>query len=75
MRSSHLIQQQAAKPWQREKNQSWLWIDQIKTQASYSNSQVDPDDSPRLVRQHICNNVRSTFDTPERKKAGKWARR
>ena len=29
---------------------------------------VDHDDTPRLVSQHICNNVRSPFDTPERRK-------
>ena len=32
------------------------------------NSQVDHDDTPRLVSQHISNNVRSPFDTPERRK-------
>ena len=32
------------------------------------NSQVDHDDTPRSVSQHISNNVRSRFDTPERRK-------
>ena len=36
--------------------------------TSLCNSQVDHDDTPRSVSQHISNNMRLPFDTPERRK-------
>ena len=51
-----------------EREGSILTMHRSNQNTGLCNSQVDHDDTPRLVSQHISNNVRSTFDTPERRK-------
>ena len=51
-----------------EREESILTMHRSNQNTGLCNSQVDHDNTPRLVSQHISNNVRSTFDTPERRK-------
>ena len=51
-----------------EREESILTMHRSNQSTCLCNSQVDHDDTPRLVRQHISNNVSLPFDTPERKK-------
>ena len=51
-----------------EREESILTMHRSNQNTSLCNSQVDHDDTPRSVSQHISNNVRSPFDTPERRK-------
>ena len=51
-----------------EREESILTMHRSNQNTGLCNSQVDHDDTPRSVSQHISNNVRSTFDTPERRK-------
>ena len=51
-----------------EGEESILTMHRSNQNTGLCNSQVDHDDTPRLVSQHISNNVRSPFDTPERRK-------
>ena len=51
-----------------EREESILTMHRSNQNTGLCNSQVDHDDRPRSVSQHISNNVRSPFDTPERRK-------
>ena len=51
-----------------EREESILTMHRSNQNTGLCNSQVDHDDTPRLVSQHISNNVRSPFDTHERRK-------
>ena len=51
-----------------EREESTLTMHRSNQNTGLCNSQVDHDDTPTLVSQHISNNVRSPFDTPERRK-------
>ena len=51
-----------------EREESILTMHRSNQNTGLCNSQVDHDDTPRSVSQHISNNVRSPFDTPERRK-------
>ena len=52
------------------REESTLTMHRSNQNTGLCNSQVDHDDTPRLMSQHISNNVRSPFDRPA-KKAGK----
>ena len=51
-----------------EREESILTMHRSNQNTGLCNSQVDHDDTPRLESQHISNNVRSPFDTPEQRK-------
>ena len=51
-----------------EREESILTMHRSNQITGLCNSHVDHDDTPRSVSQHISNNVRSPFDTPERRK-------
>ena len=51
-----------------EREESSLATHRSDQNTGLSNNQVDYDDTPRSVSQHISNNVRSPFDTPEQRK-------
>ena len=57
-----------------ERVESILTMHRSNQNTGLCNSQVDHEDTPRSVSQHISNNVRSPFDTPElRKRASEHA--
>ena len=51
-----------------EREESILTMHISNQNTGLCDSQVDHDDTQRLVSQHISNYVRSPFDTPERRK-------
>ena len=51
-----------------EREKSILTMHRSNQNTSLCNSQVSHDDTPRLVSQHISNNMRSPLETPERRK-------
>ena len=51
-----------------ERDESILTMHRSNQNTGLCNSQVDHDDTLRSVSQHISNNMRSPFDTPERRK-------
>ena len=51
-----------------EREESILTMHRSNQNTGLCNRYVDHDYTPRSVSQHISNNVRSHFDTPERRK-------